>query len=98
MSDARNGLLRQVARGTGPTRGIGQAIALALAAEGATVIGTATTAEGAAKIGGFLGDAAAKGSGIELDVTDAAACDAALADIDRSHGAITILVNNAGIT
>jgi 3-oxoacyl-[acyl-carrier protein] reductase len=98
MSEARNELHGQVALVTGATRGIGQAIALALAAEGATVIGTATTPEGAAKIGGFLEDAAAKGSGIALDVTDVAACDAALAAIDKSHGAITILVNNAGIT
>ncbi len=98
MSDARNDLHGQVALVTGATRGIGRAIALALAAEGAVVIGTATTAEGAAKIGAYLGDAAARGSGIKLDVTDVAACDAALADIDKSHGAITILVNNAGIT
>jgi 3-oxoacyl-[acyl-carrier protein] reductase len=88
----------QVALVTGATRGIGQAIARALAAEGATVIGTATTPDGAAKIDAALGDAAAKGAGMTLDVTDAAACDGVLADIEKAHGAVTILVNNAGIT
>jgi len=83
---------------TGATRGIGQAIALALAAEGATVIGTATRDEGAASIGAALRAAGARGEGIRLDVTDAAACAAALQDIEARHGAVTILVNNAGIT
>jgi 3-oxoacyl-[acyl-carrier protein] reductase len=88
----------QVALVTGATRGIGQAIAKALAAAGAKVIGTATTDEGAAKIGGYLDEAGNAGTGIRLDVSDGAAIDAALADIEARFGAITILVNNAGIT
>ncbi len=88
----------QVALVTGTTRGIGQAIAKALAAEGARVIGTATTDEGAAKITAYLKDAANAGTGIRLDVSDGAAVDAALADVETRFGAATILVNNAGIT
>jgi 3-oxoacyl-[acyl-carrier protein] reductase len=88
----------QVALVTGATRGIGRAIALALSAAGAVVIGTATTDEGAAKIADYLRDDGNEGTGIRLDVTAGAAVDAALADIDARFGAITILVNNAGIT
>ena len=62
------------------------------------MIGTATTAEGAATIGARLREAGQKGDGIQLDVTDAAATDAALVAIEARHGAITILVNNAGVT
>jgi 3-oxoacyl-[acyl-carrier protein] reductase len=94
MADATLG--GQVALVTGATRGIGEAIAQALAMAGATVIGTATTDEGAAKISSSL--AGNGGAGIRLDVTDAAAVDAAIADIETRFGAITILVNNAGIT
>jgi 3-oxoacyl-[acyl-carrier protein] reductase len=88
----------QVALVTGATRGIGRAIALALARDGAPVVGTATTEEGAASIAAFLADAGNRGTGIRLDVTDGAAVDAALSGIEARYGAIAILVNNAGIT
>jgi 3-oxoacyl-[acyl-carrier protein] reductase len=83
---------------TGATRGIGRAIAETLARKGATVIGTATTADGTASISAYLAASGARGEGVQLDVTDIAATDAALAAIESRHGAITILVNNAGIT
>lgn len=83
---------------TGATRGIGRAIALALARDGATVVGTATSDDGAARIDAALREAGAGGRGLRLDVTDAAAIDAALAAVEKEHGAVTILVNNAGIT
>jgi 3-oxoacyl-[acyl-carrier protein] reductase len=88
----------QVALVTGATRGIGEAIARALGMANATVIGTATTDEGAAKIASYLEEAGNAGTGIRLDVADGAAIDAAVADIEARLGAITILVNNAGIT
>src|SRR5574343_1804648 len=88
----------KIALVTGATRGIGRAIALELGQQGATVIGTATSEDGAAKIAAYLADAGIKGKGIVLNVTDAAQTDALLADIAKEFGAITILVNNAGIT
>ena len=81
---------------TGASRGIGRAIAEALAAEGAKVVGTATTAAGAEAISGWLG--ASGGRGAVLDVADAAAVDALLAELDASAAAPSILVNNAAIT
>jgi len=87
---------RQVALVTGASRGIGRAIALALAAEGYLVIGTATTDSGAAAIGEAL--APAGGQGLKLDVTDAVGLDAAIDGIVKAHGALQVLVNNAGIT
>ena len=88
----------EIALVTGASRGIGRAIALALGAAGATVIGTATGAAGVASIDEALKAAGAAGRGIVLDVADAAAGDAAIADIEAREGPVTILVNNAGIT
>lgn len=88
----------QVALVTGASRGIGRAIALALGRAGATVIGTATSEAGAEAISAGLAEAGVKGKGLALDVTDAAACEAALSAIEKEFGTICVLVNNAGIT
>ena len=88
----------QVALVSGASRGIGRAIALELGRLGATVIGTATTEDGAASIGAALLEAGIKGSGLALNVTDPDACEAALAKIEGEFGSVAILINNAGIT
>lgn len=88
----------KIALVTGATRGIGRAIALELGKRGATVIGTATSDDGAAKISAFLAEAGLKGKGVALNVCDATQTDSVLGDIVADFGAITILVNNAGIT
>jgi 3-oxoacyl-[acyl-carrier protein] reductase len=86
----------QVALVTGASRGIGRAIAATLAAQGLRVVGTATTETGAQAVGAAL--AAHGGQGLVLDVNDAAAVDAAVDGIVKTHGGLHVLVNNAGIT
>ncbi len=91
-------LNEKVALVTGATRGIGRAIALELGKLGATVIGTATSEDGASKISAYLAEAGIAGRGVVLNVTDTAQSDALLTDLGKEFGAIAILVNNAGIT
>ncbi len=94
MSEQKE-LTGQIALVTGASRGLGKAIALELAKRGATVVGTATSETGAQAISDML--AGNQGRGVVLNVTDAAACDALLAELGKEGGP-HILVNNAGIT
>jgi 3-oxoacyl-[acyl-carrier protein] reductase len=91
-TEFQSALSGQVALVTGATRGLGAAIAAALHSQGAKVVGTATSDAGARSI-------AERGlDGRVLDVTDAAQCESLIDAVSASHGPITVLVNNAGIT
>ncbi|HSP00810.1 MAG TPA: 3-oxoacyl-ACP reductase FabG [Thioalkalivibrio sp.] len=91
-------LENEIALVTGASRGIGKAIALALAGQGATVVGTATSESGAEAITSYLREGGFKGRGMALDVTDAAGVESVIKQITDDLGGIGILVNNAGIT
>jgi len=82
---------------TGASRGIGRAIALALGGAGATVVGTATTAEGAARVGTELVAAGINGHGAVWNATDPVSTEALVKELEAGPGLPTILVNNAGI-
>jgi 3-oxoacyl-[acyl-carrier protein] reductase len=86
----------EIALVTGASRGIGAAIAQRLSSDGARVIGTATTAEGAARISEALGRSG--GRGAVLDVASQASIDALIDGIESQEGPVGILCNNAGIT
>lgn len=94
MTDLNN----EIALVTGASRGIGAAIADALGRAGATVIGTATSKSGADAITERLGGIGVKGEGRVLDVNDPGAAEELVKTIASEHGAISVLVNNAGIT
>ena len=86
----------KIALVTGASRGIGKAIATQLAQQGATVIGTATSENGAQAISDYLSEFG--GKGFALNVTEKESVDTTIKAINEAHGGIDILVNNAGIT
>ena len=91
-------LTGKIALVTGAIRGIGKAIAIQLQALGATVVGTATSEQGATKIAEYLGAGSSKGMGLVLNVTSDDSIAAMFDAIKEAHGGVDILVNNAGIT
>ena len=96
---AENGQLQnEIALVTGASRGIGQAIALALGEAGALVIGTSTSAEGAAALRTRLASHGCNGRAVVLDAASADSIDALMAQLDAASERPTILVNNAAIT
>ena len=91
-------LQNQIAFVTGASRGIGRAVARELGRRGATVVGTATTEDGAQIISDYLKAAGVNGRGAALNVNNAAQIESVLKAVQEEFGDISILVNNAGIT
>ena len=91
-------LENQVALITGASRGIGNAVALALGSAGARIIGTSTSLDGAKRIGEQLASHGYNGRGAALDAADPASIDALMAQLEEAAELPTILVNNAAIT
>lgn len=91
-------LENEIAFVSGASRGIGKEIALALGAQGATVIGTATSENGADNISNYLNDNGIKGKGLVMNVTDQDSITNTVKQITDDFGTPTILINNAGIT
>ena len=88
----------QIVLVTGASRGIGQAIALTLGRTGATVIGTATSEEGADNISKIFSESDILGKGMKLNVTDNEQITSVLKAVTEEYGAVDVLINNAGIT
>jgi 3-oxoacyl-[acyl-carrier protein] reductase len=91
-------LMHNVALVSGASRGIGKAIALQLGAEGAFIVGTATTAEGAERITEYLKEAGVAGQGVILNVADETSITSVMSQLAKDEKMPSVLVNNAGIT
>ena len=91
-------LENEIALVTGASRGIGLAIALELGRQGARVVGTSTSKEGATRIDGLFEENQVKGEGVVLDVTDLQSIEDLWAQLSKTSILPTVLVNNAGIT
>ena len=91
-------LENEVAFVSGASRGIGKEIALALGAQGAVVVGTATSESGAENISNYLKENDIKGQGMVMNVTDQDSITDTVKAISEGFGTPTILINNAGIT
>lgn len=101
MTELTTGLTNlqgELALVSGASRGIGRAIAETLGKQGATVIGTATSERGAEAITAYLQEAGISGQGMVLDVASSDSVTDVLKTVNKDFGAVSILVNNAGIT